>query len=413
MPDNQIQLRYSPKGTKSPVEISLPASKSISNRLLILRAFADAAVSIQNLSTARDTQTLQALLQSDAEVLDVLDAGTTFRFLTALLSVQPRDRILTGTPRMCMRPVGALVEALRTIGAGIDYLGEEGYPPLRIKGKLFRQKQRKIAIPAHISSQFISALAMLAPTLNDGLEISLLGELASRPYLEMTLRLMQQWGVSHSWTVADTLDIQPQPYAAPALVEVEPDWSAASYWYAAVALQPALSLTLKGLGPESLQGDAEIVNLMQNFGVETHFSSVGAILKNSGFEPQPAFTLDFHNQPDLAQTIAVVAAALNQPLLMGGLDSLKVKETDRILALQTELAKFGVAFQPNPSGLYELSGQFRQSGEAVQTYDDHRMAMAFAALVFKTGTLGIENPEVVAKSYPHFWADMERVGVWV
>lgn len=411
MPSNQMQVRYSPKAEKSHVELNLPASKSISNRLLILRAFASTTVSIQNLSTARDTQTLQSLLASEAEVLDVIDAGTTFRFLTAFLSVQPSSHTLTGTPRMCMRPVGALVEALRSIGAKIDYLGKEGYPPLRIKGELFRQKQRKIAIPAHISSQFVSALAMLAPTLPDGLEISLLGELTSRPYLVMSLRLMQQWGVEHVWKSAAVLDIQSQPYSPPTVVEVEPDWSAASYWYAAVALQPELSLTLKGLASESLQGDAEIAKLMRNFGVETHFSAVGATLSNNGFERNLPLFFDFSNQPDLAQTIAVVASALNQPVQMGGLASLKVKETDRILALQSELAKFGVAFQPNSSGIYEISGQFRQSEEEVQTYDDHRMAMAFAALVFKLGSIGIENPQVVAKSYPHFWADMERVGV--
>ena len=396
----------------------LPASKSESNRALILQALAGGG-QLDNLSDANDTQLMQRLLaDSAAEVLDAEDAGTVMRFLTAYLAVTNRQVLLTGTARMRERPIAVLVNALRELGAIIEYEAAAGYPPLRLRGwppgAAGAQRQAadhpepiELTVRGDISSQYISALLMVGPLLPGGLRLWLSGKVGSRPYIRMTMALMQHFG-GHCRDLGTALEVRAGHYQ-PADYTIESDWSAASYWYALVALAPAGSyLTLPGLRRYSWQGDQAIVDIMAQLGVATEFLTDGVRLMQTA--PSAGFTQDFTDCPDLAQTVAVVAAALGVPVRLSGLESLRIKETDRILALQTELAKFG-------AGLFEEEGHFRVTsdkfwvdGQTVATYHDHRMAMAFAPLALR-GPLTIEDPAVVRKSYPQFWVELERIGM--
>ncbi len=396
--------------------IHLDGSKSISNRALIIRALCDGHFDIENLSTSKDSELMQALLASDDQVLDAGAAGTTFRFMTAYLSMKKGSRILTGSDRMKERPVGVLVEALKKLGAQIEYVEKEGYPPLKIAGPKNIGATNRLTIPASTSSQYISALLMIAPTLPTGLTIHLEGEIVSRPYLEMTLRMMEYFGVRHDWE-DQSISVGPQSYQARPFT-VEADWSAASYWYAMAALSDECDLTLHGLFQESMQGDAVLPKMMAAFGIESTFGQNTVRLRKSAQAPPPFFEWDFLPCPDIAQTLAVVCAGLGVHGVFTGLETLRIKETDRIHALQVELGKVQCFLSLLPGRFSKKSNKdfYMLEGKAVvadlptfATYEDHRMAMAFAPLAI-LGEIKIEDPAVVGKSYPAFWDDLAKVG---
>ena len=376
------------------------ASKSESNRALILRALAgEDVIQLDNLSQARDTRILEGLLSSSEEVLDARDAGTTYRFTTAYAAAANRPSLITGTERMCQRPIGILVDALRDLGAEISYEGEEGFPPLRMHG--FAQKASKVSVRGDVSSQYISALLLIGSFLPQGISIELVGEVASRPYIDMTIGWMKRFGlmVEEQGTV---LSVAPQT-PKPGRYAVESDWSAAGYWYTLLAFAGQGEFFLKHLRDDSLQGDRAVVELFEQLGVGSRFSEEGVQLTS---EPRKeAFEADFTHIPDQAQTFAVCCAGLGIAARLTGLQSLRIKETDRIAALQTELAKFDCAVEVIGDEEIRLPGTpLRVEGQVVDTYDDHRMAMAFAPLAV-LGPVSIEEPDVVAKSYPSFWED--------
>ncbi len=387
-------------------KILVPASKSESNRALIIRAIAGKG-EVKNLSRARDTQTMEKLLKSKDHTLDVIDAGTTMRFLTAYLAFKGNDRIITGTPRMCDRPIGILVEALRQLGARIDYLEKDGYPPLRIKGFL-STGQSEIRMKGDVSSQYISAILMIGPLLEKGLDLELTGKISSRPYIDMTLGIMKQFGVSAS-SQGNKIHV-PEGNYNETVFEVDPDWSGASYWYAITALADVAEVILEDFSLPSYQGDSHIQDIMLKLGVKSEFNSEGLLLTKTKHSNHVEF--DFSDVPDLAQTIAVVCAAREISARITGLESLRIKETDRIAALQNELSKIGASLIEKNKHEWDLvPGRLDKLPEriSVNTYDDHRMAMAFAPLATKMN-VQIENAAVVNKSYPSFWSDMERAG---
>lgn len=386
--------------------VQLTSSKSESNRALLIKALSGDEMLLNNLSAARDTQTMQRLMREQAEIWDVLDAGTTMRFCTAYLAVKGTGQTITGTPRMCQRPIGILVEALRQIGANIQYLGAEGYPPLRIEG-IKTQQSTRIAVPGNISSQFISALLMIAPSLPEGLTLQLTTEVFSKPYIEMTLGLMKRFGVKADWS-GDQITIAPQPYTGGEYT-IESDWSGASYWYSMAALGQDTDLHLLGLKEKSLQGDQEIATIMKKMGVQTEYTSKGAHLTPAG-KVEKEVSINFKTCPDLAQTVMVTAALKGATLQMTGLESLRIKETDRIAAMQNELSKLGATLTESGKTWQLVPGALPEKIQPIDTYDDHRMAMAFAPVAMVT-PVTIDEPGVVAKSYPDFWKDLNAVGV--
>ena len=396
-----IHLKHSPQLRE--VEIPLPASKSESNRALIINALSGNISEIQNLSEARDTQTMIRLLASKEETLDVLDAGTTMRFLTAFSVLGENSRILTGTERMQQRPIKILADALKSIGAKVKFLKEEGFPPLKVK-PLKEQKSNRIKMKGDVSSQFISAVLMIAPCLPQGLSLELKGKIGSRPYIQMTLDMMKLFGIHSNWT-NQTIEIKPQEYKDYPYV-VESDWSGASYWYSFVALADNAKIKLKGLRQKSLQGDIAIVHMMNQLGVMSTFEADGVVLQKIPHSNEVNF--DFTDCPDLAQTIAVVCAAKKIQCTMTGLESLVIKETNRVKALKKELKKFKVKLKEVAPEVFELRSKFELSDEPIEieTYDDHRMAMAFAPLCTLQDII-IKDPSVVNKSYPGFWKDIE------
>ena len=392
----------------------LPASKSEANRALILQALAGGGT-LGNLSDANDTQLMMRLLAAGpgTNELSAEDAGTVMRFLTAYLTVTNWHGRLTGTARMQERPIAVLVDALRQAGASINYLNNDGYPPLEIGGFTAAPattEPTELSVRGDISSQYISALLMVGPRLPGGLRLTLTGHIGSRPYINMTVALMQRFGADYS-AAGDVLTVRPGAYR-PTDYIIESDWSAASYWYAMVALAPAGSeITLPGLRRKSLQGDQAIAGMMTLFGVETTFLPEAVHLRQVPLTPPAEIpVLDFTDCPDLAQTVAVVAAALARPVDMTGLESLRIKETDRIAALQTELAKFGSHLRDLGEGRFRAeSAGFVVDNQSVATYHDHRMAMAFAPLAMR-GPLAIEAPAVVRKSYPQYWKELAKSG---
>jgi len=394
--------------------IDLTGSKSIANRALLIRALSRRDFPILRLANAKDTQLLDALLASSEEVLDAGAAGTTFRFLTAYLSLQSGSQILTGTERMKQRPIGVLAEALKKLGARIEYLEKEGYPPLRIGPADQMGKTNELTIAANTSSQYISALLMIAPTLPKGLTLHLEGTIVSRPYIEMTLKLMAYFGVEHLWE-DQTIRISHQSYM-PRAFTVEADWSAASYYYSMAALTQQPDIHLHGLFRHSVQGDSVLSDMMEHFGIHTEYHEKGVHLTRKHPPADRPFRYDFLRCPDLAQTLAVVCAGLGIRGEFAGLETLRIKETDRITALQRELAKVGCEMEPMS---YDLDDKdwFAVTGKAnladnepsFATYEDHRMAMAFAPLALR-GPIRIQEPEVVVKSYPAFWDDLSGLG---
>lgn len=403
-----------PPGGPVRATIPLASSKSESNRALILDALTGFQCELHNLSTARDTQTMIRLLREQPEIegtaiADVLDAGTTMRFLTAFFAATGQQKILTGTPRMCERPIGLLVDALRTLGADITYLQKEGYPPLQTNG-FSASEVNKISIRGDVSSQYISALLMIAPTLPQGLTVELTGAIGSRPYIEMTIAQMRLFGaeVTTNWET-NSITVASKPYT-PCTYVVESDWSGASYWYSTLALAEEGSvIELLGLKENSLQGDSAIVQIMHSLGVQSSFTPRGVLLTKRPANAE--LTWDFTHCPDLAQTVAVCCAIKNIPLTLTGIESLKIKETDRVAALQAELQKVGaelVEVENNHRYEVRVVSSARAPLPSIHTYDDHRMAMAFAPVAMEREVI-IEEPGVVAKSYPSFWEDFSKV----
>lgn len=394
-------------------DVALPSSKSISNRALILNALAllhetnQAGIpfkggshqTLKNLAVCDDTDVLIQALDNLSKTIDIGAAGTSMRFLTAFLCALGGNHLITGSERMKNRPIKLLVEALRTVGAEIEYVEKEGYPPLKITGK--RLEGGRIQIHGGISSQYLSALMMVAPLMKNGLTIQIEGELISKPYFEMTISMMRLWGGTIEYKNA-VVEIQPGGYT-PQHFTVESDWSAASYWYEMLSFAESGSLFLKGLSPNSLQGDKRIWEWFEQLGVHTEFTNSGAQL--SKIETQLShFEADLVNQPDLAQTLVVTCLIKGITFHISGLQSLKIKETDRLNALVNECAKLGFVLHQKNDCILEWTGETKSMiATPIETYDDHRMAMAFAPVSVAYGTIQIDHPEVVTKSYPNFW----------
>ncbi|RLT79005.1 3-phosphoshikimate 1-carboxyvinyltransferase [Bacteroides acidifaciens] len=388
--------------------IQLPASKSISNRALIINALAESNCIPDNLSDCDDTRVMIKALTQDEETIDIMAAGTAMRFLTAYLSVTPGERIITGTTRMQQRPIQILVNALRELGAEINYINNEGFPPLRIKGT--ELKGNEITLKGNVSSQYISALLMIAPALKNGIVLHLSGEIISRPYINLTLQLMQDFGAKAAWTSSDSISVAPQPYTSIPFT-VESDWSAASYWYQIAALSPKTEIELLGLFRNSYQGDSRGAEVFSRLGITTEFTTKGVKLKKTGKTPK-RLEEDFIDIPDLAQTFVVTCALMNIPFRFTGLQSLKIKETDRIAALRNELKKLGYLIEEENDSVLMWNGERCEPEETpvIATYEDHRMAMAFAPAIICHPTMQIADPQVVTKSYPGYWKDLKQAG---
>lgn len=398
-------------------EIKLPASKSISNRALLIHALSKGQNTPQNISDCDDTFVMQRALTENPEVVDIMAAGTAMRFLSAYYAVTPGTKTITGTARMKQRPIGILVDALRTLGAQIEYTEHEGFPPLRITGGA--HEGGLITLPGNVSSQYISALLMIGPVLQKGLTIELTGDIISRPYINMTLEMMRTFGAKATWTSERRICVEPVSYKDH-FYYIESDWSAASYWYEMVALtaDEETEIVLPGLFAVSYQGDAEVRHLFERLGVETTFFHNEAGLecvrlrKIKGFERPKQMTYDFINQPDLAQTFVVTCAMAGIPFHFKGLQSLKIKETDRIAALIRELDKLGYTIEERNGSelLWDGKRHAPVPEAAIDTYEDHRMAMAFAPCCLCMEDIRINNPEVVSKSYPHYWEHFKQSG---
>ena len=395
---------------KSPssIEINLNSSKSESNRLLIIKSLSDDNIKLSNLSKANDTILLNKLIKLNSNsIWDAEDAGTTMRFLTSYLALQKEKVILTGTERMKKRPIKILVDALEEIGAKIEYQEKKGYPPLIINKKI-SQNKNSISIRGDISSQYISSLLMIAPILKNGLIIKIISPFYSKPYVMMTLNLMKKFGINYEIS-KDSISIKNQKYKE-ASYKVESDWSAASYWYSFLSINKMFKeIRLIGLRKDSFQGDQIINKIMSLFNVETHYNEDGVILRKKDLSFD-YLELDFKDCPDLAQTILVIAAFHKTKLKLYGVESLKIKETDRLLAMKIELNKIGVNFFDD-NGIWTLERRNKPfpNKVSIDTYEDHRMAMAFAPLATELD-LTINNPGVVNKSYPSYWDDMKKAG---
>ncbi|WP_165021319.1 3-phosphoshikimate 1-carboxyvinyltransferase [Dysgonomonas sp. ZJ279] len=387
--------------------IKLPASKSISNRALILNALSLSDKKIENLSDCDDTKVMIAAFNSESNLIDVKAAGTSMRFLTAFLSHFPGEWIITGTERMRERPIHILVDALTSLGARIEYLGKKGYPPLKIKGSALDGGE--IRLSGGVSSQFISALLMIAPTMSKGLIIHLEGDIISIPYIKLTLGMMAQYGVKAHWE-DKTIRIYPEEYK-PVPYMVESDWSAASYWYSMAALADDARIELKGLFKNSMQGDSKVAELFLDLGIETKYTDDGVILTKTNRITKKFFH-NFINEPDLAQTFVVTCCMMDIPFLFAGLQTLKIKETDRIEALKAEMKKLGYVLTDSENSILEWNGErcIPEEDPIIKTYEDHRMAMAFAPAAIKLDRLKINEPGVVSKSYPNFWDDLKLSG---
>lgn len=389
--------------------ILLPASKSISNRALILNALSMAPFGIDNLSDCDDTNVMVDAFKSGSNLIDVKAAGTSMRFLTAFLAITPGEWIITGTERMKERPIYILVDALISLGARIEYLGKIGYPPLKIKGTALNGGD--IYLSGDVSSQFISALLMIAPTMSKGLTIHLEGNVISVPYIKLTLGMMAQYGVKTHWD-GNIIKIHPEEYRPTTNYLVESDWSAASYWYEMVALAEEARVELKGLFRNSMQGDSKVSELFLDLGVVTEFTNEGVVLTKKNSKTKKMFH-NFVNEPDLAQTFVVACCLMDVHFMFTGLQSLKIKETDRIEALKTEMKKLGYLIKDSENSILEWDGERCETTEndpVIKTYEDHRMAMAFAPAAIKLGHISIAHPNVVTKSYPAFWNDLKKVG---
>jgi 3-phosphoshikimate 1-carboxyvinyltransferase len=411
-------LQYNKKEIRA--RIDLPGSKSISNRLLILKEVMGWKEELKDLSEAKDTQLLiQAIskIKKKEELIDIGDAGTDMRFLTALLSITEGEWILTGSERMKERPIGELVNALRQLGSEISYDGKNGFPPLKIKGK--KLNGGKVEMDGSTSSQFITALLLISPALSKGIEIELKGNVVSWPYIIMTLDLLSEMGMKVSTqsniisTKLTKSSIQHSTFNTQHLIEA--DWSSASYWFSIAALAPKAEIILKGLNEKTSQGDVVVMDIYSELGVKSEFKN-GELHLTKIPVTSKKFEYDFVNCPDLAQTIAVTCFALGIECKLSGLSTLKVKETDRILALKNELEKLGAKVKCTDSELEIAASSASNfnpetSNFKLQTYKDHRMALSFAPLALLYDSIEIEDPNVVEKSYPDYWKDLDLAGI--
>ena len=394
--------------------IVLPSSKSISNRALAISALAGGDGLVENVSDCDDTRVMQDWLKERPGTIDIGAAGTAMRFSTALLAVSEGTHIITGSERMKNRPIAVLVDALRQLGAQIEYVEKEGFPPLRIVGNP-QLGGGKVQLSGSVSSQYISALLMIGPMLKNGLIMNLIENIVSRPYIDMTLAVMRSYGAKVWWKDEWTIVVEPVPYQSYSYL-VEGDWSAASYWYEMVALAPNADaeMVLPGLFAESLQGDSRGVEVFECLGVSTEHRGDEVVLRKSEKKVE-RLDVDFVEMPDLTQTFVVTCCMMGIPFHFTGLQSLKIKETDRIEALKKELAKLGFEIEDRKDCELLWDGVRRKIGEstaeiAIDTYEDHRMAMAFAPVALKDGSIVINNPQVVSKSYPLYWEDLKSVG---
>ncbi len=395
---------YTPAKTID-LEINLPSSKSISNRALILNALAYSPYDVENVSDCDDTRVMIKALDSNDTTFDIGAAGTSMRFLTAFLSKTVGEWIITGSQRMKQRPIKLLVDALNSLGARIEYIENEGFPPLKIYGSALMGGE--ISLNGGVSSQYISALMMIAPYMQNGLKIKLEGIVISVPYIQMTMRMMHEYGVEVRFE-NNEIDIRPQTYK-PIQYKVESDWSGASYWYEVLSVVGNGQIFLSGLNQNSTQGDSKVAELFEQLGVKTEFQSEGVLLSSTGNDCSK-FEYDFVNQPDLAQTFAVTCCIKQIPFHFKGVQSLKIKETNRVAALINELAKLGYVLYEPTEGELAWSGEKCKPAEVISiaTYEDHRMAMAFAPAAI-IQPIQIEEPLVVSKSYPTFWDDFEKL----
>ena len=391
--------------------INLPASKSISNRALILHALGKGSVVPDNLSDCDDTKVIINALKTMPPVIDIKAAGTAMRFMTAYLSVTPGEHVITGTNRMKHRPIRVLVDALRKLGAQIEYTEEEGFPPLRITGETLDGGM--LEIPGDVSSQYISALLMIGPAMKNGLKLRLTGNIVSRPYIDLTLHVMHEFGISVEWTDVDMISVSHQEIGERRYT-IENDWSASSYWYEILAMtnDDESRVTLPGLKDASRQGDSAVRYLFSMLGVKTAFRTTNEVVLTRHMCSLPRLDYDFINQPDLAQTLVVTCATLGIPFHFTGLGNLRIKETDRIEAMKTEMRKLGYVLDDSVETELSWNGERCEAEEkpVIDTYEDHRMAMAFAPTAILLGEIRINNPEVVTKSYPGYWDDLRKAG---
>ena len=386
--------------------LQITGSKSETNRLLILQQFYQ-NLKIENVSNSDDSVLMQKALSSTSKEINIGHAGTAMRFLTAYFSVKENSEIiLTGSGRMKDRPIKILVDALTSLGADIQYLEKEGFPPLKISGK--KLTNSFVEIEGNVSSQYVSALLLIAPTLENGLQLKFKGEITSVPYIKMTLTLLAGLGVELSWD-DDSISIQPKPTISNKTIVVESDWSSASYYYSLCALSPNSEIKLSAYKQTSLQGDAVLATIYEQLGVKTTFEENTITLKNEQLASNnQKLTLDLISAPDIAQTIAVTCFGLGIECYLTGLHTLKIKETDRLVALKKELEKLGGTVEITNETLHLKASEEIKENIAIATYDDHRMAMAFAPLATKT-SIQIENANVVSKSYPTFWDDFKKI----
>ena len=406
----------------------MPASKSISNRMLLISQLAKGHISLRNISDCDDTRAMEealgvrARVESESEksqisnnkIIDIGAAGTAMRFLTAYFATTPGEVVITGTERMRHRPIGVLVDALRRLGADIDYEGEQGFPPLRIRGT--QLEGGSISMAGSVSSQYVSALLMVAPTMRNGLTLTLEGEIISRPYIDMTTSLMRRFGITVEEPDDRTFRVLPGEYTGGEYL-IENDWSAASYWYEMLALADDGEIVLEGLFADSLQGDSCVQQLFEPLGISTEFNKKGAVIRKrvesleSRVKSQE-YNADLAHCPDLAQTMVATCCGMGVPFHFSGLQTLHIKETDRLLALQQELAKLGYEIRCKSEGECESDkSQISnlKSQITIDTYSDHRMAMCMAPLAMLHEGLVIKDAQVVSKSYPTFWSDIEKL----
>lgn len=395
--------------------ILLPSSKSISNRALTINALTGRrGTPPGNVSDCDDTRVMMEWLQAMPDTIDIGAAGTAMRFSSALLATMDGTRVITGSERMRHRPIAILVNALRELGAEVEYAGEEGFPPLRITGHS-NLPGGELHLPGNVSSQYISALLMIGPTLKYGLTLHLEGSVISRPYINMTLSMMRDFGAKAEWTNDNTITVAPSSYI-PTDYDVENDWSASSYWYEMVALSSGYEVHLPLLFTKSDQGDSQVATIFEKIGVTTEYATDEegrpcVILRKSPC-PLKRLDYDFINQPDLAQTLVVTCCMMGLPFRFTGLQSLRIKETDRIAALEQEMAKLGYHITDSDDSVMEWDGTKTDvnTPKPIDTYDDHRMAMAFAPCALVLGQIDINNPQVVSKSYPRYWDDLRQAG---
>lgn len=404
-----MDYKITPPTSAIDTEVALPASKSISNRMLMLRALCRGSLpELHNVAECDDTSAMETALGTNQEYVNIGAAGTAMRFMTAYFATcEGRTTVLDGSERMRCRPIKILVDALRSCGARISYAGEEGYPPLRIEG--CRMHARSVSISGSVSSQYISAILMIAPVIGCS-RVELTGDVVSLPYIKMTLSMMRGMGVD--CTLEDNVvKIAPNSSYKPVEMTVESDWSAASYWYELAALFPSSRITLQGLEQDSVQGDSAVARLMSEFGVKTDYRP-GKVTISSASASRGVVEMDLGENPDLAQTIVVTACLAGRHFVISGLKTLKIKETDRIEALRAELRKLGYVLSVSGDVSLEWHGERCDPtpNPHIATYADHRMAMAFAPAAILFPGIVVEDAEVVSKSYPHFWDHLEGSG---